>query len=144
MNLLIRKASPKELSQIVALENHIFGFSYTADYFESFFRQESLLVAFDQDVLIGCLGYFNHEDFIEIIMVGVKPTATRQGVGSMLMKAAISQALIKGAQAVFVEVRASNEAALKLYEQLNFKLVRKRENYYQSPSEDALEMRLSL
>ena len=42
---------------------------------------------------------------------------------------------------LFLEVRASNVIAQKLYQNLGFKAYHTRKNYYQDPVEDAILMR---
>jgi ribosomal protein S18 acetylase RimI-like enzyme len=42
----------------------------------------------------------------------------------------------------YLEVRASNREALNLYESLHFKRVAVRNNYYKSPLESAIVMRI--
>jgi ribosomal-protein-alanine N-acetyltransferase len=44
---------------------------------------------------------------------------------------------------LFLEVRESNEAALKLYRKLGFGEIGRREKYYENPEETAIVMRLS-
>lgn len=144
MKLLIKKANPKSLSHIVALEKEIFGHSYTQDYFDIFFQQQTLLVAYDGELLIGMIGWFDHAHFAEVVMVGVHSSYRNQGVGSMLMKACISLLVSQNKEALYVEVRQSNFIAKQMYITLGFESVRVKINYYEDPNEDALEMRLTL
>ena len=46
----------------------------------------------------------------------------------------------RGATDLFLEVRASNEAAISLYRAFGFNPVGTRKNYYKNPSEDACLM----
>jgi ribosomal-protein-alanine N-acetyltransferase len=59
-----------------------------------------------------------------------------------LVLAAIKRAYFKGARRVFLEVRASNAAAQKLYSALGFTGTSVRKEYYDSPVEDAVIMTL--
>lgn len=144
MNLLIRKATRKDLDQIVASEQLIFNQSYTQDYAQTFLDQGSLLIALDVNHMIGVIGWFNQTENAEIIMIGVIEKYRGKNVGKMLMKACISLLVESGVEALFVEVRKSNNDAIGLYKSLGFKENRTRENYYQHPIEDAIEMRLEL
>lgn len=144
MNLLIRKATRKDLDAIVASEQLIFNQSYTQDYAQTFFDQGSLLIALDVNKLIGVVGWFNQTESAEIIMIGVIEKYRRKNVGKMLMKACISLLVESSVKALFIEVRKTNNAAIQLYKSLGFKENRIRENYYQHPNEDAIEMRLEL
>lgn len=126
------------------MEQLIFKQSYTQDYIQTFFDHGSLLIALDLNKVIGVVGWFNQTDNAEIIMIGVKEEYRRKHVGNMLMKACISMLVELNVKALFIEVRETNDAAMKLYESLGFKENRIRENYYQHPIEDAIEMRLDI
>jgi ribosomal-protein-alanine N-acetyltransferase len=43
---------------------------------------------------------------------------------------------------VFLEVRASNRAAIEMYRGFNFEELARRRDYYRHPREDAIVMRL--
>jgi ribosomal-protein-alanine N-acetyltransferase len=49
----------------------------------------------------------------------------------------------RGGRDIFLEVRASNDAAQRLYQKWAFVPAGVRKSYYQSPEEDALILRLS-
>ncbi len=144
MNLVITKAKAIDLHAITSLEIDVFNQTFTADYVDTFLQNESLLVAKNNNSVVGVVGWFEQEDFAEIIMIGVKKEFRNQQIGSMLLKACISMLLSKRINKLFIEVRKSNEAAIALYRKTGFVFNRKREKYYQNPSEDAIEMRLEL
>lgn len=75
----------------------------------------------------------------EILILAVHPAAQRQGIARVLMEAVAEHYLVK-AERLFLEVRASNEPAIALYEELGFNCMGERRNYYPSASgrEDAL------
>ncbi len=47
----------------------------------------------------------------------------------------------RGSHSLTLEVRASNDAAIRLYRLLDFQEVGLRKNYYRNPREDALILR---
>ena len=57
------------------------------------------------------------------------------------MNALITVLREQGSHCLTLEVRASNEPAIKLYRKLGFVQVGKRPNYYFNPREDALILR---
>lgn len=74
----------------------------------------------------------------EIADICVSPKVRGRGIASLLM-----QALLEGDCTEFwLEVRASNTPARRLYEKLGFAAVGIRKNYYDNPREDAVVMRL--
>ena len=70
--------------------------------------------------------------------LAVSPAARRLGVGSQLLDHALREAVQKGAQQVFLEVRETNEPALALYQQYGFTVSMRRVGYYSEPPADAL------
>ena len=75
---------------------------------------------------------------IEILNFAVRPDARRRGAGSLLLEQAFEWARSYQADRVFLEVRASNEAALRFYEHHRFEVNGRRPRYYIAPIEDAL------
>ena len=80
----------------------------------------------------------------EIENVAVSGQARRRGLGSRLLGEFLNVIRDRGGQDVFLEVRASNHAARRLYEKWAFVEAGLRKSYYQDPEEDALILRLSL
>jgi [ribosomal protein S18]-alanine N-acetyltransferase len=62
----------------------------------------------------------------------------RQGMGSALLGACLEWAASAGASSMRLEVRASNTAALALYQRHGFSAAGRRRAYYSSPVEDAV------
>ncbi len=73
----------------------------------------------------------------ELLNLAVAPEHRRRGIGRRLVAAALETA----AGPVYLEVRASNQAARRLYETCGFRPVGIRENYYRNPDEPAIVMR---
>jgi ribosomal-protein-alanine N-acetyltransferase len=72
--------------------------------------------------------------------VAVRPEFRRRRVASELLEKALSVAQKHGATLAFLEVRAGNEAAQRLYVRCGFRVTGRRRNYYRAPTEDALLM----
>ena len=86
-------------------------------------------------------------DEAEILTLAVAPWARRQGVARGLVLAAQDLVRRAGAEALLLEVGATNTAAITLYGGLGFIAAGRRKAYYdRSPGacEDALVMRLDL
>ena len=66
----------------------------------------------------------------EILTVATAPQWRRYGIGEMLVKAALSHLSAERAEAMFLEVGDSNQAALSLYRKHGFTEIGKRQNYY--------------
>lgn len=77
-------------------------------------------------------------DEFEILNLAVAKRNRRRGAATKLVLAALEFARSAGAVQSYLEVRASNSAAIGLYSRLGFTPLGRRPNYYQHPTEDAL------
>ncbi len=66
----------------------------------------------------------------ELLNFAIDPMCQGQGLGLWLLKAVLQQLQLLGVTNCFLEVRASNLAAIKLYERLNFNQIGVRAGYY--------------
>jgi ribosomal-protein-alanine N-acetyltransferase len=95
----------------------------------------------------GVVGYLVGRDVAgsgEILNLAVAPEHRRAGVARALLADGLDLLRVRGAEEVFLEVRASNTAALDLYGGVGFRPVGMRADYYRNPREDALVLRLGL
>ena len=76
-------------------------------------------------------------DEAELHSIAVHPARRREGLGRRLLEDFLGLARAEGAHSVWLEVRASNEAALRLYHQAGFATTGRRPRYY-ADGEDAL------
>lgn len=76
----------------------------------------------------------------------VHPRHQNQGIGRRLMQRILAQGRGYGVEAIYLEVRPSNRAALSLYQDLGFETIALRRDYYPASEgrEDALVMRCLL
>lgn len=74
----------------------------------------------------------------ELENIAVLPECRRQGVARALLSALLSQAHSLLAERILLEVRASNQAAIRLYEASGFRMLARRRDYYRNPPEDAV------
>jgi len=79
-------------------------------------------------------------DESELLQIAVAKTSRRRGAADMLMNAVLARAAETAKEAIHLEVRRSNEAAINLYKKYDFKIVRYRKGYYTQPVEDAVVM----
>ena len=83
-------------------------------------------------------------DEAELYQIAVCEGYRRHGVADSLMNAAKQFCRQNRIGSVYLEVRRSNEAAIRLYRKHGFKNQGRRKNYYSSPVEDAVLMSLAL
>ena len=90
--------------------------------------------------IVGFSGFWMMMKEAHIIAIGVRDGYRRLGIGEGLLIATIELAQILNANAVTLEVRASNEIAQELYKKYGFRVVGRRLRYYSSDGEDAIIM----
>jgi len=67
----------------------------------------------------------------ELLLIGVRPEARRQGVGKCLLELFFETARNNGADSVFLEMR-SNNPAISLYQHCGFEPIGRRSAYYRT------------
>jgi [ribosomal protein S18]-alanine N-acetyltransferase len=157
----IRPAGVQDLAGVSYLERRAFSLPWTPDSFQALLGAERarFVVAVPEESSRAAgsgagpggpspvLGYgvlWWASDQGELANLAVDPDFRRRGVGSLLLDHLLAEAGAAGLRAVFLEVRASNEAAASLYEKRGFREVGVRRDYYARPREDARILRLEL
>ncbi len=118
---------------------------WPAEKYDNYFAPETeqkwqLLLAEHGRGVIGFLAARSLHDECEIENIVVSRAMQRRGIASELLKHLFST-LSDRVQSIFLEVRESNQPAIRLYEKAGFEVVGRRKSYYQEPGEDALMMR---
>lgn len=117
--------------------------SYRAELADA--RHRYYVAAVDQEgQLLGWAGVRVVADSAEILTVGVVPAARRQGIATRLLTTLLEEARRRDATEAFLEVRADNPGAKRLYERAAFVRVGMRRGYYDGGRVDAVVMRRAL
>ncbi len=103
-----------------------------------------ILVASYNYEVYGYITYSEVVDEVQIANVAVHPEQRRRGIGENLLRTLYANSKQNGISIITLEVRESNEPAIRLYRKCGYKEVGRRKKYYTSPSEDALLMNLNL
>ena len=132
-----------DLDAIVAIEPRIFTAPWTRESYQELIPQPDIhvRVAKQGDRLVGYMLFQHVGREIELHTIGVEPALQRCGIGRKLVEHLVREAILRGVDSIFLQVRASNEAALGLYRGFGFVVVGVRPRYYQDNDEDALVMR---
>ncbi|MGH3320061.1 MAG: ribosomal protein S18-alanine N-acetyltransferase [Streptosporangiaceae bacterium] len=144
----VRPMGNADLRQVLELERALFPEDAWS---EGMFREElarqpesrRYLVAEDDDVLVGYGGLLVVGREADVQTIGVRRSQWGRGVGSALLSGLLHEAVRRGCDDVFLEVRVDNERARAMYERFGFETVDRRRGYYQPSGTDALVMRLS-
>ncbi len=123
---------------MLAIEAESFSNPWNADTLDSMLNTpvSQLYVArLDRARIAGFCACWLIDDELHINTIAVDPGLRRQGIGGHLLGSVLQ---LTGARRATLEVRASNEAAVRLYRALGFQTTAVRRDYYSNPVEDGL------
>jgi ribosomal-protein-alanine N-acetyltransferase len=150
--LRILRATPADILRIRQLEQSAATAAHwNSLQYESLFSTDPLprlifVAADDSDVetIRGFLVARCLPDEWEVENVVVAERCQRSGIATSLIRELQAEARAKGVGSIMLEVRESNQPALRLYETIGFKRDGTRKDYYQFPTEDAILFRFVL
>lgn len=147
MKLSIRPATVADLPAMMSLEKHsATAAHWSAEQYADLFGGSSpgrvALTVLEDSRVQGFVIARVLGDEWEIENIAVAGPARRRGLGTRLLGELLDMARSRGATAMFLEVRESNQAARALYEKWAFLESGRRRTYYQDPQEDAILYRL--
>ena len=90
--------------------------------------------------IVGYGGMWRMYDEAHVTTIGVRHDLQHRGFGRVLFAGLVQAAYDMGAKWVTLEVRTSNENAMKMYEAFGFKVIGRRKGYYTDNGEDAIVM----
>ena len=90
--------------------------------------------------IIGYGGMWRMYDEAHVTTIGVRQDLQHHGYGRILFAGLVQAAYDMGAKWITLEVRASNDNAMRMYETYGFKVIGRRKGYYTDNGEDAIVM----
>ena len=132
----------QDVEQVAEIERSVFSTPWSAQAFIDTLSMDGVifLVAREEKRILGYCGIYLAADEGEITNVAVHPEHRRNGIARALMEKLLTNAGDRGAAHIILEVRQSNEAAIRLYESTGFESCGVRKRFYRQPVEDALLM----
>ncbi len=140
----IRPARLFDIPEVVRIERASFNEEYPRGIFLTFLENnpDTFLVAEYNGRIIGyVMAYLRPDLEGHIMSIAVDPDYRGNGIGSALLTEAIERLINEGARYIGLEVRVSNEKAIRLYESLGFRKLKRIIGYY-ADGEDAYYMLL--
>ena len=144
MEIKIQRMQKSDVDNVINIEEKAYGEHHWSK--ESFLNELSndlarYYAAFDiNGNLLGYAGCWQILEEVHITNITVSPDFRRQKIGERLLRQIIDDCYKNKAKYITLEVRVSNNAAIKLYEKYGFKSLGTRKGYYQNNNEDALIM----
>lgn len=144
LNYKIRQANKKDIEQMALVDKMCFSVPWTKEDFIKELTENSIalyMVAEADGELLGYAGVWTVVDEGHIMNIAVHPEHRENGIGKRLVDAMLREARARaGTKKFTLEVRVSNEPAIKLYESFGFKELGRRKGYYSDNKEDAAIM----
>ena len=145
LNIGIRGMVHSDIDEIYAIETSLFSDAWPTIAFAQcmYFNENYVLYQLDTNEIVGYMIGQPSLDEYSIYNIAIKSCYHRKGYASYLLNFVMALHEKKYTD-YYLEVRKSNEIARAFYEKLNFQLAYIRKNYYSSPPEDALILRLQV
>ena len=145
----LRDMRREDLPAVLDIERRSFAQPWSRAFFEKELATPfaRLVVAVEEAVprpqVIGYTCRWRVTDEVHLLNVAVHPERRGLGHGRALVGAVVAEAEMARTRVVYLEVRAGNVIARRLYRQLGFKDLGVRRGYY-GPGQDAIVMELRL
>jgi ribosomal-protein-alanine N-acetyltransferase len=138
----IRRLDLVDLSAIEAIEVRAYPTPWSRSMFASELAKPTsiCLGAFEGDELVGYVVNSRYVDAWHVMNVAVEPGHQGRGIATALLERLFELTRDDERRGYTLEVRVSNEAAIRLYEKLSFEARGIRRGYYTDNREDALIM----
>ena len=138
----VRELELRDLSAIEAIEKRAYPTPWSRSMFASELAKPTsiCLGAFEVDELVGYVINSRYVDAWHIMNVAVAPERQRRGIATALLDRLFDLTRHDERRGFTLEVRVSNEGAIRLYENLGFEARGVRRGYYTDNREDALIM----
>jgi len=139
----------EDLPAVLEIERRAFSQPWSRAFFEKELATPfaRLTVALDETgarpQLVGYTCRWRVTDEVHLLNVAVHAARRGDGIGRVLVEAVIGEARATRARTMFLEVRAGNVVARRLYRGLGFHDLGVRRGYY-GPGQDAIVMELRL
>jgi [ribosomal protein S18]-alanine N-acetyltransferase len=140
-DLDIRRLTYADLPQVIAIERRAFPTPWSLAMFVLELSKPSgvCLAATRHGKLVGYLVCSRYDTVWHLMNVAVDDRLVRRGIATTLIERLLDLADGPGEQFT-LEVRTSNDGAIRLYEKFGFRPAGRRRGYYHDNREDALIM----
>ncbi|MDP3387958.1 MAG: ribosomal protein S18-alanine N-acetyltransferase [Eubacteriales bacterium] len=144
--LMLRTCSVNNLTRLLRIENRCFENPWTINMLVSEILNPDthFLCLWKDDEMLGYISLWLVLDTANINNIAIDIPFQNKGYGSYLLTKSIEALKSENINEVTLEVRQSNESALRLYRSNGFEIIGVRKDYYRKPTEDAYIMSKSI
>ncbi len=142
----VRVIEKKDIEQVCEIEKNCFSDAWSMTGIQESLAQNHtiLLGAWLDGRLLGYVIAYLSIDDCEIARIAVDETCRRRGVAFKLLEEVKNVCLKRQVERIMLDVRDSNEAAVRLYNKFGFTQDGIRKNFYAKPAEDAVLMSFNI
>ena len=140
--MIIRRMNGSDIERVAEIEKDLFGVPWSKETLEDCLgnRLYYCYVVEKDGQLAGYILLMAVAGEMELLRIATDKSFQRQGLADALMNTMICEAEKLGIEAITLEVRSRNEAAISLYNKYGFIPEGIRKNYYHNPTDDAVIM----
>ena len=139
---IIRPMTEADLSEIIQIEQESYSDPWSRRMFADHLSSPSRLnLVLSKEMIIGfACTTFIQQYLLTIDNFTIRKEFRGKGIGSLFLGDVLKKGRKLGIKTFTLEVRESNQTAIRLYNKFGFSTCGRRKRYYQAPVEDALIM----
>lgn len=133
----------EHLPAILDIEGEVFKTPWNEEMFVQELEARQLSRAFvvlEGGRLVGYMISWMLRQELHLINIAVAPGSQRAGIATKMLRYLVDLTVGEGRRFITLEVRESNDAAIRLYESFGFKRIGIRPRYYHADGENAVVM----
>lgn len=138
---MIRKMQKADMEAVLQIEHECFLDPYTEVQYTYELEDNPcayIYVMEEDGKIVGFIDFWITFESCQLCKIAVTSTLQEQGKGYDLMAFMVDYAQQEGCETILLEVRKSNEKAIRFYQNLEFIEINERKQYYRNPVEDAI------
>lgn len=147
VTVYLRPMEQADVAEVGSIEREAYAFPWSKGIFTDCLRAGHIAWVVEEEGQIHAYSLMTvAAGEAHLLNLCVRPRCHRRGFGRVLLSRMIAEARARAADAIFLEVRPSNRAAIALYRKMGFAEVGTRPGYYPAHDgkEDALILAMQL
>ena len=142
-SLVVRKFELKDIDQVMEINKNTLPENYPESFFRTIYSElpSAFLIVEVNGELIGYTmarierglshySIFHRAKKGHTVSIAIKPKYRKKGFATKLLTESMTAMIKQGVNELFLEVRASNDAAVNLYKSAGFEILKEIKHYY--------------